>query len=152
MNISIVFSGLVPNHSSLEQSKPYQIAKSLGANVTENFDEKTTHLVAACTGTNKVNSARKLNKVKVVQPDWLWTCAERWEHVEERLFPLSSSKNSRMRQPPPHCHSPGKYFNIYLSHAFLRWFYVYLRTQRTIPGTKVHRHNKSPPELLKRRH
>lgn len=27
-------------------------------------------------------------RVHVVTPEWLWTCAERWERVDERLFPL----------------------------------------------------------------
>lgn len=28
------------------------------------------------------------NKLHVVTPEWLWTCAERWERVDERLYPL----------------------------------------------------------------
>lgn len=35
--------------------------------------------------------AKKYKHIQVVTPDWLWSCAERWEHVDERLFPLSSS-------------------------------------------------------------
>lgn len=27
-------------------------------------------------------------KLHVVTPEWLWTCAERWERVDERLYPL----------------------------------------------------------------
>lgn len=106
IGVTIVFSGLVPNHIRLQQSKSYQIAKSLGAQVKETLDESTTHLVAATTGTNKVNLARKDNKIKVVTPEWLWVCAERWIHVDERLYPLSANKSSRMRQPPSHCQSP----------------------------------------------
>lgn len=30
----------------------------------------------------------KQDKLHVVTPDWLWTCAERWERVDERLYPL----------------------------------------------------------------
>lgn len=29
----------------------------------------------------------------------------RWEHVDERIFPLNS-KGSKNRHPPPHCSSP----------------------------------------------
>ena len=25
-------------------------------------------------------------------PDWLWSCAERWERVDERLYPLGNNK------------------------------------------------------------
>lgn len=105
---NLVFSGLVPNHMKLEQSKVYQIAKSLGANITQILDKRTTHLVAVTAGTFKVNAAKKRSNIKIVRPDWLWSCAERWECVEERLFPLNSNKTNKMRQPPPHCHSPGE--------------------------------------------
>lgn len=105
INKTLAFSGLVPNHIPLEQSKPYQIAKSLGASVSEGINEKITHLVAACAGTFKVNAAKKHPNIKLVAPEWLWTCAERWEAVEEKLFPMSKQP-SKMRQPPPHC-SPG---------------------------------------------
>lgn len=55
-----------------------------------------------------MNAARKRKaEIKVVTPEWLWSCAERWECVEEKLFPLDPLKPSKMRQPPPHCHSPG---------------------------------------------
>ena len=49
-----------------------------------------THLIAARLGTAKVNEARrhKSSAIKIVTPDWLWCCAERWEHIDERLFPL----------------------------------------------------------------
>ena len=49
-----------------------------------------THLIAARLGTAKVNEARRLKSpgIKIVTPDWLWCCAERWEHIDERLFPL----------------------------------------------------------------
>ncbi|XP_059620259.1 RNA polymerase II subunit A C-terminal domain phosphatase [Phlebotomus argentipes] len=103
---NIVFSGLVPNRIRLEHSKAFQIARSLGANVTQDLAEGTTHLVAAASGTHKVNTARKREGLYIVSPDWLWSCAERWEHVDERVFPLDPNNPSKMRQPPPHCHSP----------------------------------------------
>lgn len=106
VGLNLVFSGLVPNSIKLEQSKAYQVARSLGANVTQDFQPDTTHLVAVTFGTSKVHNARKNPKIKMVTPEWLWACAERWEHVEELLYPLKQSKPSKMRQPPPHCHSP----------------------------------------------
>ncbi|XP_055603521.1 RNA polymerase II subunit A C-terminal domain phosphatase isoform X2 [Uranotaenia lowii] len=103
---NLVFSGLVPNNMKLTQSKAYQVARSLGAQVTQDFSPESTHLVAVTFGTSKVHNARKNPRIKIVTPEWLWTCAERWEHVEELLYPLKTSKPSKMRQPPPHCHSP----------------------------------------------
>uniref|UniRef100_A0AAG5D5R0 RNA polymerase II subunit A C-terminal domain phosphatase n=1 Tax=Anopheles atroparvus TaxID=41427 RepID=A0AAG5D5R0_ANOAO len=107
----LCFSGLIPNNVKLEQSKAYQIARSLGAVVTQNLEPTTTHLVAVTIGTSKVNNARKNAKIHVVTPQWLWSCAERWEHVEERLYPLKASNPAKMRQPPPHCHSPEHVVN-----------------------------------------
>lgn len=87
------------------------IARSLGASVTQQLTDDTTHLVASTAGTFKVNAARKSPHIKIVSPEWLWTCAERWECVEEQLFPLDSKKASKTRQPPAHCHSPEHVVN-----------------------------------------
>ncbi|XP_053664624.1 RNA polymerase II subunit A C-terminal domain phosphatase [Anopheles marshallii] len=106
VGMRLCFSGLIPNNVKLEQSKAYLIARSLGAVVTQNLEPTTTHLVAVTIGTSKVNNARKSSKIKIVTPEWLWSCAERWEHVEELLYPLKASNPAKMRQPPPHCHSP----------------------------------------------
>ncbi|KAK5647418.1 hypothetical protein RI129_002310 [Pyrocoelia pectoralis] len=101
----MVFSGLVPTHIKLQLSRAYQVAKSLGAEVTQDFEEDSTHLVAVRPGTAKVNTGRRRKNLKIVTPDWLWACAERWEHIEEKIFPLNS-KGSKNRHPPPHCSSP----------------------------------------------
>ncbi|XP_030031791.2 RNA polymerase II subunit A C-terminal domain phosphatase isoform X2 [Manduca sexta] len=108
---SLVFSGLVPTHQKLETSRAYLVAKSLGAVVTQDFTDSTTHLVAVRAGTAKVNASRRIgdgkpNKLHVVTPDWLWTCAERWERVDERLYPLQRGGQSSSRRPPAHCSSP----------------------------------------------
>ncbi|XP_053962975.1 RNA polymerase II subunit A C-terminal domain phosphatase [Anastrepha ludens] len=108
---TLVFSGLVPTNMQLEQSRAYFIAKSLGANVSQSIGPETTHLVAVNSGTFKVNAAKKNPKIKVVNASWLWTSAERWEHVDERLFPLDRKTKSRQRKPPAHCHSPEHVVN-----------------------------------------
>lgn len=103
VGIIIVFSGLVPNNAKLEHSRPFLVAKNLGAKVQSSIDDETTHLVAVSTGTQKVFQAQKSKKISIVTPDWLWTCAERWEHVEEKLFPLTANRTHKMRQVPAHC-------------------------------------------------
>ncbi|CAD7014863.1 RNA polymerase II subunit A C-terminal domain phosphatase isoform X1 [Ceratitis capitata] len=108
---TLVFSGLVPTNMQLEQSRAYFIAKSLGANVSQSIGPETTHLVAVNSGTFKVNAAKKNPNIKVVNANWLWTCAERWEHVDERLFPLDRKTKNRQRKPPAHCHSPEHVVN-----------------------------------------
>ncbi|XP_026763001.1 RNA polymerase II subunit A C-terminal domain phosphatase [Galleria mellonella] len=109
--VSLVFSGLVPTHQRLETSRAYLVARSLGAEVTQDYTEHTTHLVAVRAGTAKVNASRRLgegkaSKLHVVTPEWLWTCAERWERVDERLYPLQRGGQSSSRRPPAHCSSP----------------------------------------------
>jgi len=94
---SLVFSGLVPTEMKLEQSQAYFIAKSLGADVQPNIGKGVTHLVAVDAGTYKVYAAKKESAIKVVNANWLWTCAERWEHVEEKLFPLD--QGGKVRSP-----------------------------------------------------
>lgn len=114
----LTFSGLIPTHQKLHQSRAYKVARAFGAEVTQvreilyNFHfyysfvlcvfignmlwmlqdltEKTTHLVAIRKGTAKANLAKKNTNMQIVNPEWLWTCAERWEHVDERLFPVTS--------------------------------------------------------------
>ncbi|XP_030557265.1 RNA polymerase II subunit A C-terminal domain phosphatase [Drosophila novamexicana] len=108
---NLVFSGLVPTQMKLEQSRAYFIAKSLGAEVQSNINKDITHLVAVNAGTYKVNAAKKESKIKVVNANWLWACAERWEHVDERLFPLDRKVRNKGRQPPAHCHSPEHVVN-----------------------------------------
>ncbi|KAG7167207.1 RNA polymerase II subunit A C-terminal domain phosphatase-like isoform X2 [Homarus americanus] len=118
--VNIVFSGVVPQQMRLQESKAYMIAVSYGAMVSERLivkakgapesdDRKnyTTHVVAANLHTEKVNYARKHKSIKVVTPNWLWKCAERWELVEERLFPLSKETEKEIqRLPPHHCFTP----------------------------------------------
>ncbi|XP_071545579.1 RNA polymerase II subunit A C-terminal domain phosphatase isoform X2 [Panulirus ornatus] len=130
--VNIVFSGVVPQQMKLRDSKAYHIATSLGSSVserlvlrakgdTENVEKKnmyTTHMVAANLHTEKVNIARKHKYIKIVTPNWLWKCAERWEHVEERLFPLNKETEKEIqRLPPHHCFSPDPSLLSYDSDA-----------------------------------
>jgi hypothetical protein len=39
----------------------------------------------------QVGEAKRMAGVRVMTPDWLWACAERWEKVDERLYPLGHS-------------------------------------------------------------
>ncbi|KAL3859578.1 hypothetical protein ACJMK2_009794 [Sinanodonta woodiana] len=96
-NCNIVFSGVIPTNMPAEKSRAYNVAKTLGANIQSSVvpsksatdKEATTHLIAAKLGTSKIKLAMKFKDIQIVTPDWLWNCYERWEHVEEALFPLS---------------------------------------------------------------
>ncbi|XP_061671487.1 RNA polymerase II subunit A C-terminal domain phosphatase [Syngnathoides biaculeatus] len=91
---TIVFSGLYPTNYPIERTREYYHAKALGAKIGKNLilnsqePNVTTHLIAAKSGTEKVRQALGCKHLHVVNPDWLWTCLERWERVEEQLFPL----------------------------------------------------------------
>ncbi|XP_011299928.1 RNA polymerase II subunit A C-terminal domain phosphatase [Fopius arisanus] len=105
--LQLTFSGLIPTQQKLEDSRAYRVAKAFGAEVEQDLTVKTTHLVAIKPGTAKVYAAKKNSGIKIVNPDWLWSCAERWERVDERLFPLTA-KARGSRIPPPHCSSPDR--------------------------------------------
>ncbi|XP_031782575.1 RNA polymerase II subunit A C-terminal domain phosphatase [Nasonia vitripennis] len=115
--LCLTFSGLVPNNQKLHQSRAYKVARAFGAQASQDLTEQTTHLVAIQPGTVKVREAKRQGKVKIVNPDWLWTCAERWEHVDERLYPLKEvplHKAREFRKPPAHCSTPDHIEDITL--------------------------------------
>lgn len=95
--VRIVFSGVIPTNLPLEKSRIFHVAKSLGAEIQTQLvprkkDNKaiaTSHVVAARLGTVKVNEAKRCRGIHIVTPEWLWCCAERWERVNEMLFPLT---------------------------------------------------------------
>ncbi|GFR96794.1 RNA polymerase II subunit A C-terminal domain phosphatase [Elysia marginata] len=97
---NIVFSGMIPLNMPLEKSKAYVVATALGASVHTDIvvsktksgrdPNSTTHLVAAKAGTGKHKNALKVKGLHIVNGDWLWACSERWEWVDESLFPLSN--------------------------------------------------------------
>lgn len=101
--VNIVFSGVIPTNIPPEKNKLYNMGKSLGANITHdlviNGSPKTTHLVAAKWGTVKVNKAVKAKNVWLVNPNWLICCGERWERVDELLFPLGKDVVSEKERP-----------------------------------------------------
>lgn len=99
--VNIVFTGLIPTKLEPEQSKLWIVAKQLGANVSKDVVkegsplEKTTHLIASNLNTFKVQEALKLKHVHVVNPIWLYVCSERWERVDERLYPIEKGDDFR---------------------------------------------------------
>lgn len=93
---NIVFSSIIPTNCVPEGHYLWTLAESLGARVTrelelENLELRTTHVVASKQGTVKVNLAKRQKGIHIVSLDWLLCCADRWEHADERLFPLADS-------------------------------------------------------------
>ncbi|XP_028317090.1 LOW QUALITY PROTEIN: RNA polymerase II subunit A C-terminal domain phosphatase [Gouania willdenowi] len=103
----IVFSGLFPTNCPVERTREFYHAKALGAHIGRNLvlsskdSDRTTHLIAARAGTEKVRQAQSCKHLHVVNPDWLWGCLERWERVEEQLYPLKEDHCKTPRSSSP---------------------------------------------------
>ena len=93
----IVFSAVVPTNFPLKRSREFLEATSLGAVVCESIDLKMcTHVIAARHNTHKVSQARKNSKfIKIVSPDWLWACSQRWQRANENDFTLEKYDPAR---------------------------------------------------------
>ncbi|XP_066479979.1 RNA polymerase II subunit A C-terminal domain phosphatase [Tiliqua scincoides] len=108
-DVTILFSGLYPTNFPIEKTREHYHATALGAKITKNLvlndDEddqnKPTHLIAARTGTEKVRQAQNCKNLHIVNPDWLWSCLERWDKVEEQLFPLKDDYLKTQRENSP---------------------------------------------------
>ncbi|XP_061753340.1 RNA polymerase II subunit A C-terminal domain phosphatase isoform X2 [Nerophis ophidion] len=104
---TLVFSGLYPTNYTFERTREYYHTKALGAKICKNLvlnsqePNVTTHLIAAKSGTEKVRQALGCQHLHVVNPDWLWSCLERWERVEESLFPLKEDYSKQTRSNSP---------------------------------------------------
>ncbi|XP_036060763.1 RNA polymerase II subunit A C-terminal domain phosphatase isoform X1 [Onychomys torridus] len=93
-DVAVIFSGLHPTNFPVEKTREHYHATALGAKVltqlvlSPDAPDRATHLIAARAGTEKVRQAQECKHLHVVSPDWLWSCLERWDKVEEQLFPL----------------------------------------------------------------
>nr|XP_046273242.1 RNA polymerase II subunit A C-terminal domain phosphatase isoform X3 [Scatophagus argus] len=104
---TIVFSGLYPTNYPMERTREFYHAKALGAKIGKGLllslkdPNRTTHLIAARAGTEKVRQAQGCKHLHVVNPDWLWSSLERWERVEEQLYPLKEDYSRTPRSNSP---------------------------------------------------
>ncbi|XP_063155086.1 RNA polymerase II subunit A C-terminal domain phosphatase isoform X4 [Candoia aspera] len=106
-DVTILFSGLYPTNFPIEKTREHYHAIALGAKITktlvlnEDDPNKPTHLIAARAGTEKVRQAQNCKNLHIVNPDWLWCCLERWDKVEEQLFPLRDDYFKTQRENSP---------------------------------------------------
>ncbi|GMG41872.1 unnamed protein product [Ambrosiozyma monospora] len=79
-----LISGVFPTNVNLESVDLVIWAKSFGATIVSDYDESVTHVICRHPTTFKVRLAKTLNPdVKVVNPDWLFSCMSLWEKVPE---------------------------------------------------------------------
>ncbi|XP_044941208.1 RNA polymerase II subunit A C-terminal domain phosphatase isoform X3 [Mustela putorius furo] len=106
-DVVIIFSGLHPTNFPVEKTREHYHATALGAKVLTQLaldpgsPNRATHLIAARAGTEKVRQAQECGQLHVVNPDWLWSCLERWDRVEEQLFPLREDYGRVQREDGP---------------------------------------------------
>ncbi|XP_074129533.1 RNA polymerase II subunit A C-terminal domain phosphatase isoform X2 [Sminthopsis crassicaudata] len=106
-DVTIIFSGVCPTNYPIERTREHYHATALGAKINKNLilnaddPNKATHLIAARAGTEKVRQAQECKHLHVVNPDWLWSCLERWDKVEEQLFPLKEDYIKTQRENSP---------------------------------------------------
>uniref|UniRef100_A0A8C0KRQ1 RNA polymerase II subunit A C-terminal domain phosphatase n=1 Tax=Canis lupus dingo TaxID=286419 RepID=A0A8C0KRQ1_CANLU len=106
-DVAIIFSGLHPTNFPIEKTREHYHATALGAKILTQLvldpdnPDRATHLIAARAGTEKVRQAQECGQLHVVNPDWLWSCLERWDRVEEQLFPLRDDYGRAQREDGP---------------------------------------------------
>ncbi|XP_033613316.1 RNA polymerase II subunit A C-terminal domain phosphatase [Fukomys damarensis] len=106
-DVTVIFSGLHPTNFPVEKTREYYHATALGAKVltqlvmSPDARDRATHVIAARAGTEKVRQAQECRHLHVVSPDWLWSCLERWDKVEEQLFPLADDDTRANRENSP---------------------------------------------------
>ncbi|XP_023555836.1 RNA polymerase II subunit A C-terminal domain phosphatase isoform X4 [Octodon degus] len=106
-DVTVIFSGLYPTNFPVEKTREHYHATALGAKVltqlvlSPDAPDRATHLIAARAGTEKVRQAQECRHLHVVSPDWLWSCLERWDKVEEQLFPLTDDDTRIHRENSP---------------------------------------------------
>lgn len=106
-DVAIIFSGLHPTNFPVEKTREHYHATALGARILPQLvldpdaPDRATHLIAARAGTEKVRQAQACGRLHVVNPNWLWSCLERWDRVEEQLFPLSEDYGKAPREDSP---------------------------------------------------
>lgn len=74
--------------------------KSFGAEVSTNVTRRTTHVIAnPDRKTTKVKKAARYENIKIVNPEWMFQCCSRWEHVDETPYLIEVDPAERGGSP-----------------------------------------------------
>jgi RNA polymerase II subunit A C-terminal domain phosphatase len=84
--VTIVFSGVLPLGTDVQNADIAVWAKTFGATITEKVGRGVTHVIAARPGTAKVKQATKRGGIKVVGTNWLLDCIQQWRKLDERPY------------------------------------------------------------------
>jgi len=74
--------------------------KSFGAEVATSVNRRTTHVIAnPDRKTTKVKKAARYPQIKIVNPEWMFQCCTRWEHVDEKPYMIEIDPAERGGSP-----------------------------------------------------
>lgn len=100
----ILFTGVIPTNIPPQRSPIWNTARAFGAVVHDKLVpglastnprtamKATTHVIAGKSGTAKLKEAKRVMGVKIVNPRWLWGCAEQWKWLDEKQFPVEADE------------------------------------------------------------
>ena len=100
----ILFTGVIPTNIPPQRSPIWNTARAFGAVVHDKLVpglastnprtamKATTHVIAGKSGTAKLKEAKRVMGVKIVNPRWLWSCAEQWKWLDEKQFPVEADE------------------------------------------------------------
>ncbi|CAA9957273.1 RNA polymerase II protein [Pyrenophora teres f. maculata] len=98
----VVFSGIIPLGVDVRSSDFALWISSFGAEVDTNVTRRTTHVIAnPDRKTTKVKRAARYPNIKIVNPEWMFQCCTRWEHVDETPYMIETDPNDRGGSPGP---------------------------------------------------
>lgn len=82
----LVFSGVLPLGTDLQNADISLWAKSFGAIISSRIGSKTTHLVAGRNRTAKVREATRYPRIKIVTTQWLLDSLTSWKRMNEEPY------------------------------------------------------------------
>ncbi|KAJ5103655.1 hypothetical protein N7532_004184 [Penicillium argentinense] len=108
--VVVVFSGVLPLGTDLQNADISLWAKSFGVVIASKINARTTHLVAGRNRTAKVREATRYPNIKIVTTQWLLDSLVNWQHLDEDPYllpvhpddrgePLSPASRERIDSP-----------------------------------------------------
>jgi RNA polymerase II subunit A C-terminal domain phosphatase len=86
--VTLVFSGVLPLGTDVQNADIAVWAKTFGATITEKVGRGVTHVIAARPGTAKVKQATKRGGIKIVGTNWLLDSIQQWRKLDEKPYYL----------------------------------------------------------------
>ncbi|KAK2754010.1 Carboxy-terminal domain (CTD) phosphatase [Arachnomyces sp. PD_36] len=84
--VVLVFSGVLPLGTDMQNADISLWAKSFGAILTSKINSRTTHLVAGRNRTAKVREAARYPNIKIVTTQWLLDSVVNWKRQDEEPY------------------------------------------------------------------